>query len=101
MESAQLLAQDLPNMSDSRADTSWPKSCIGYNGPMVYHIQSAIDPATGKPINNVQARAEISIFLAAGFETTSTAITWCLALLVRRVLSVILTATMFWTLSGA
>jgi hypothetical protein len=46
------------------------------------HLLSAIDPATGKPLDNHQLKAEVSIFLLAGFETTSHAITWSLALLV-------------------
>jgi hypothetical protein len=46
------------------------------------HILSTIYPATDKPLSNDQARAEFSIFMAAGFETTSHAITWCLTMLV-------------------
>lgn len=47
------------------------------------HILSAVDPATGKPLDDAQAKAEIAIFMAAGFESTSHAITWCLVMLVR------------------
>jgi cytochrome P450 len=43
---------------------------------------SAIDPATGKGLNDRQLRAEISTFMGAGFETTSHAITWNLTMLV-------------------
>jgi cytochrome P450 len=46
------------------------------------HLLSAIDPATGKPLDDHQLKAEISTFMAAGFETTSHAITWCLTMLV-------------------
>ena len=47
------------------------------------HILSAVDPATGKPLDDAHAKGEIAIFMAAGFETTSHAITWSLTLLVR------------------
>jgi hypothetical protein len=50
------------------------------------HILSAIDPATGKPLDDAHAKQEIAIFMAAGFETTSHAITWCLTMLVRLLL---------------
>ena len=46
------------------------------------HVMSAIDPATNKPLNDHQVKAEIATFMAAGFETTSHAITWCLTMLV-------------------
>jgi cytochrome P450 len=46
------------------------------------HLLSAIDPATGKPLDDRQLRAEISTFMGAGFETTSHAITWNLTMLV-------------------
>jgi cytochrome P450 len=46
------------------------------------HLLSAIDPATGQPLNDHQVKAEIATFMAAGFETTSHAITWCLTMLV-------------------
>jgi cytochrome P450 len=52
------------------------------------HILSAIDPATGKPLDNAHAKGEMAIFMAAGFETTSHAITWCLTMLVRLLLFV-------------
>ena len=42
---------------------------------------AAINPATGKPLDDGQLRAEIGTFMAAGFETTSHAITWCLTML--------------------
>eukprot|EP00878_Enallax_costatus_P035122 GHUV01039103.1.p1 GENE.GHUV01039103.1~~GHUV01039103.1.p1 ORF type:complete len:122 (+),score=16.88 GHUV01039103.1:851-1216(+) len=35
------------------------------------HLLSVKDPATGKPLTPRQLRAEIAIFMAAGFETTS------------------------------
>jgi cytochrome P450 len=47
------------------------------------HILSAVDPATGKPIDDGHAKGEIATFMAAGFETTSHAITWTLTMLVR------------------
>jgi cytochrome P450 len=43
---------------------------------------AAINPATGKPLDDGQLRAEIGTFMAAGFETTSHAITWNLTMLV-------------------
>jgi cytochrome P450 len=46
------------------------------------HLLSAIDPATGKPLDDTQIKAEVSTFMAAGFETTSHAITWTLTMLV-------------------
>jgi cytochrome P450 len=46
------------------------------------HILSAIDPATGKPLDDKRVMSEIATFMGAGFETTSHAITWALALLV-------------------
>jgi cytochrome P450 len=46
------------------------------------HLLSAIDPATGKPLDDHRLKAEISTFMGAGFETTSHAITWCLTMLV-------------------
>jgi cytochrome P450 len=46
------------------------------------HLLSAIDPATGQPLNDHQVKAEIGTFMAAGFETTSHAIGWTLTLLV-------------------
>jgi cytochrome P450 len=49
------------------------------------HILSAIDPATSKPIDDAHAKGEIATFMAAGFETTSHAITWCLTMLVSGV----------------
>lgn len=45
------------------------------------HILSAIDPDTGRPLTDAQAKAEVGVFMAAGFETTSHAITWCLTML--------------------
>jgi len=51
--------------------------------PRPAHILAAIDPATGQPLDDVQVKAEVATFMAAGFETTSHAITWCLTMLVR------------------
>jgi hypothetical protein len=45
------------------------------------HLLSVKDPATGLPLTHSQLKAEISIFMAAGFETTSHAITWTMAAL--------------------
>jgi len=55
--------------------------CVTYMLPTA-HILSAIDPTTGKPLDDTRAKGEISIFMAAGFETTSHSITWTLAMLV-------------------
>eukprot|EP00775_Hariotina_reticulata_P010115 gene10115-10272_t len=45
------------------------------------HLLAVEDPATGNPLTLNQLKAEISVFMAAGFETTSHAITWTLAAL--------------------
>jgi cytochrome P450 len=45
-------------------------------------LLSAIDPATGQSLDDTQIKAEVSTFMAAGFETTSHAITWTLTMLV-------------------
>jgi cytochrome P450 len=58
-------------------------SCCALRLLCAAHLLSAIDPATGKPLDDHQLKAEISTFMAAGFETTSHAITWCLTMLVR------------------
>ena len=39
------------------------------------------DPATGKPLNQGQLKAELGMVLGAGFETTSNAIAWTLGAL--------------------
>jgi cytochrome P450 len=39
------------------------------------------DPGTGCPLSVNQLKAEISVFMAAGFESTSHAITWTLTAL--------------------
>lgn len=57
--------------------------CVQHPLSVPAHILSAIDPATGKPLDDCQAKAEIATFMAAGFETTSHAITWTLTMLVR------------------
>jgi hypothetical protein len=58
-------------------------SCCALRLLCTAHLLPAIDPATGKPLDNHQLKAEIHTFMAAGFETTSHAITWCLTMLVR------------------
>ena len=45
------------------------------------HLLQAIDPVTNKPLHPDQLKAEMAIVMAAGFETTSHAITWTLAAL--------------------
>ena len=39
------------------------------------------DPATGKPLNQNQLKAELGVVLGAGFETTSNAIAWTMGAL--------------------
>lgn len=61
--------------------------CVCVSVPVLHslpsaHILSAIDPTTGKPLDDSQVKAEIGTFMMAGFETTSHAISWTLALLV-------------------
>eukprot|EP00775_Hariotina_reticulata_P009275 gene9275-9440_t len=45
------------------------------------HLLTVKDPATGLPLTHHQLKAEIAVFMAAGFETTSHAITWALTAL--------------------
>jgi fatty acid synthase len=45
------------------------------------HLFKVKDPATGKPLNQGQLRAELGIMLGAGFETTSNAIAWTMGAL--------------------
>eukprot|EP00879_Flechtneria_rotunda_P005512 GHRR01005805.1.p1 GENE.GHRR01005805.1~~GHRR01005805.1.p1 ORF type:complete len:446 (+),score=181.55 GHRR01005805.1:1961-3298(+) len=45
------------------------------------HLLAVKDPATGRQLAKDQLKAEIATFMAAGFETTSHAITWTLAAL--------------------
>ena len=59
-----------------------PPSAVAVLPFSAAHILSAIDPATGRPLDDFQVKAEVATFMAAGFETTSHAITWCLTLLV-------------------
>jgi cytochrome P450 len=47
------------------------------------HLLKVVDPATGQPLDQHKLKAEVATFMAAGFETTSHAITWCTAMLVR------------------
>lgn len=55
--------------------------CVSHLLPAA-HILSAIDPTTGKPLDDTRAKGEIAVFMAAGFETTSHSITWTLSMLV-------------------
>lgn len=48
------------------------------------HLLTAIDPDTGKPLDEFRLKSEIATFMGAGFETTSHAITYGLALLVSK-----------------
>lgn len=45
------------------------------------HLLTAINPDTGKPLDEFRLKSEIATFMGAGFETTSHAITYGLALL--------------------
>lgn len=54
--------------------TTFPAVCSA-------HLLQVTDPATGQPLTLKQLVAEAGVLMFAGFETTSNALAWTLALL--------------------
>ena len=55
----------------------------GYRAPhdLLSHLLKASDPETGKTLSELEVRANVLTFIAAGHETTANCVTWCLYLL--------------------